>query len=446
MKRPHTYPAARIPDVSKTLIAKLYIVQHQSGKTRKEFVNDCCRAGYSFSESQLDRWVAKVRTSDTAVSNEKQSGNPAVCDREQRDITSGWVLDQNSHGEAVHLETYCSFVWDQFGVEISHTTAFRYLHEDGFSYRTMQKKAKTFAVDIDILKQELWEWVDNQKFTSDRSRIASVDFTFTSHRTERASSFAARGSAQAMKTSAAPIFTNCIVTCVWADGVNRTPPMLFTYNQEFRTDRKSTARRAAQVDHLKECLKRYGVSLDRVVYVGKLKGEKQQYVRESPDLLRRFFKNYSGPKDVTVFSDSGNSFFEDGESVLVKLGFMEHECYPASVHQWLSPNDNRIHGTAKSTWRESKIDHSDDLESSISLLHYLDRDIIKHSKHWFERNMIDLKKDDVGGLILSSQGKLAHVHKEWLRTYRIWMGVDARGNMPEKTDNVSDKLDGVYWE
>lgn len=310
----------------------------------------------------------------------------------------------------------------------------------------MQKKGKSFTVDVDHLKRVLWEWVREQEFDTDRSCIASIDFTFTGHRTERRASFAPKGAAQPMESSSISTFTNCIVTCVWADGVNRTPPMLFTYNQAFRLDRKSTKRRRAQVDHLHQLASQYNITLDRVVYVGKKKGEKGHYVKECPELLRLFFKKYSVPQSVTIYSDNGSSFFEDGASVLEILGFHKHKCYPASVHQWLSANDNRLHGTSKQSWRSSDIDHFDNVASSLCLLHYLDKDIVEHSKYWFERNMIILTEDGVEELISSPTHKMSHLHKAWLRSYRIWMNEDARGHMPKKPDNLNDKLDGVYWE
>jgi hypothetical protein len=55
-------------------------------------------------------------------------------------------------------------------------------------------------------------------------------------------------------------------------------------------------------------------------------------------------------------------------SVLESLGFAKHVPYPAPVHQHLSPNDNRLHGTAKARWRNSGVDFQDDVESSLLLL------------------------------------------------------------------------------
>ena len=73
-----------------------------------------------------------------------------------------------------------------------------------------------------------------------------------------------------------------------------------------------------------------------------------------------------------MYSDNGNSFQEKKQDLLVQLGFARHASYPAAVHQYLSPNDNKLHGTAKRKWKTSGVDFSDDVASSISLLHHID--------------------------------------------------------------------------
>lgn len=422
-----TYAAASISDDAKTMIARLYKVQHAQGKRRCEFVADMGQAGYTFSESQLDRWVARINAGDTAVFSTKMSGASVHLMREQRDIAGGWLLSQNLRGISVHLSDYRNFCDEHFGRLLSKATVSRYLKEDGFSYRAMQSKTKGFTVDIVSLRRQLWDWVQTQRkeglFNIQRSLLASIDFTFTGHRTERNSSFASQGGSQPMSSAAISQYTNCIVTVVWADGINRTPPMLFTYNPAFRQDRSSTARRAALVQHFDDCLNEKGIDVKRIVYVGEEKGESRSYVSESPALPRYFFGHYKVPKRAVILSDLGGSFVDQGKSVLLDLGFQKHACYPAAVHQYLSPNDNRLHGTAKKVWRESDIDYKDDVKSCIFLLHRLDNDIHTQSRMWFDRNMIELRESDVEGLIGSAGGKFSNLHKSWLREYRVWMGL-----------------------
>lgn len=448
MKRALSYPAAEISDNVKSILARLYKVQHAKGKGRGEFVNDLSEAGLQISERQLDRWVARITSGDEAINPDKLTGALPSLGREDRDVTSGWVLEQLEHGEEVHLKSFSEFVLKHFKISICEQTALNYLNEDGFTMRVLKKKSSSFTVDLSILREDLWKWVsDRQDKFKDipGSKLASLDFTFTGHRTERRSGFGIQGGAQPMESSKISKFTNCIVTCVWVDGMNRTPPILYTKNPAFRRDRNPTKRRDALVEHLDGCLALHGIDKDRVIYVGKEAGEKEVYTHESPDLLRRFFEYYGVGKDVTVLSDNGNSFFEEGESVLEALGFKKHECYPANVHQYISVNDNPLHGTSKRSWRTEGIDHSDDVNSSVALLKYLDRDIINNSKYWFKRNLLGLKEAEVADLIASAGSKKSHLHKGWLRAYRISTRQDARGERKNMPDELNDNLDGLYW-
>jgi len=447
MSQKRTYSAASIPDDAKTVLARLYQVQHAADKARRDFVGELCAAGYAVSARQLDRWVARVNSGTTAVPTAKASGAPALLSREQRDIAGGWVLAQNLVGAAVHLADYKAFCSKQFEPMISVQTVSRYLQEDGFSYRTLHSKAKGFSVDVESMRRQVWEWVQNQRaaglFDVKHSHIASVDFTFTGHRTERRSGFASQGGSQPMSADSNTNYTNCIITCLWADGVNRTPSMLFTYNAAFRRDRNPTTRRVAQDKQFDECLKKYDLSPERICYVGEKRKETRTYVTESSDLLRQFFRHYGVAQDTVVLSDNGNSFFEQGKSVLLELGFKKHECYPAAVHQYLSPNDNRLHGAAKQSWRTSGINYKDDLDSCLCLLNRLDRDTRTHGKHWFENNMLKLREADLESMIGSLGGKFSNLHRSWLRAYWAWMG-DAQRDRPPADDNLDDPMDGAY--
>ncbi len=448
MKRASTYPASEIPDNIKTNLATLYIIQQETGKSRAQFLNELSQSGFKVGSSTIDRWASRVKSGKDAISPEKLSGGSPSLDRDQRDVSSGWVLDELDHGRPVHLETFTKAVDAQHHIQISPMTASNYLREDGFSSRTLQKKSASFIVDVGLLRSDLWKWVhSNQKELNSipKSKLGTIDFTFTGHRTDHRTGFGIKGGAQPMESAGISKYTNCIITCLWADGKNRTPPMLFTYNPAFRTDRNRTERRDALEAHLAECLKRHKINVDRVVYIGKEKGEKEVYAKECPDLLRRFFEHYGVEDDSTILSDNGNSFFEDGSSVLEDLGFKKHKCYPANVHQYISPNDNPLHGTAKQPWRTCGVDHSDDVDSCLTLLKFLDRDIIKNSQYWFNRNMLEMREEDVEKVVASAGSKKSHLHKAWLRRYRIFMGKDARGEIRNVPEEIKDTLDGEYW-
>ena len=156
------------------------------------------------------------------------------------------------------------------------------------------------------------------------------------------------------------------------------------------------------------------------------------YTSESTGLLRRFFAVYRIPPGVVVFSENGTSFFPGGVSALEALGFGKHVSYPPPVHQHLSPNDNRLHGTAKSSWRNSGVDFKDDVESSLLLLNHLDADLSVHGATWFKRNILDLTAASARELIHGRSGSRAQVDYDRLYAYHIFAGLDAMDGPEER--------------
>ena len=447
MKR--KYSAALLDNSEKTLIARLCIALKSYGITQQLFLKILNDIDVDVDTRTMDRWKHNINNGIDVISTEKNSGRISLLDREQLDVAAGFVLSQNIHGKPVHVIDYQKFVKDSIGVELSDSTARSYLKADGFSYKSMKNKGKSFSVDTNALTRDLWNWVQKQDFTTVhtyRQRLASIDFTFTSHRTEKISGFAVTGADQPMSNISFSLYTNCIVTCLWSDGKNRTPSMLFTYNPSFRRDRNPTDRRDEQIKHLDECLKEYSIASARIIYIGKQIGESRKYAAESAEILKQFFKHYEVPRFTTILSDNGNSFFEDGSSVLEGLGFRHHITYPSNVHQYLSPNDNKLHGAAKKQWRSAGIGYDDDVRSSLYLLHQLDQNSVAHSRHWFNQNMLELKEEDVGKLINETPEEMSILHRKWIKSYRLWTNQDLRGDIPVLHEHLNDTLDGDYWQ
>ncbi len=164
-----------------------------------------------------------------------------------------------------------------------------------------------------------------------------------------------------------------------------------------------------------------------MIYSGTDKNESRTYVSESAGLLQRFFKLYPVPERVVVFSDNGAAFFPDGVSALTPLGFRKHVAYPAPVHQYLSPDDDRLHGTAKARWRNSRVDFKDDVESSLMLLHDLDVELGEYGEIWFKRNILGLTSKSARELIRGRSGERAQVDADRLLAYRMFIGLNAEG-------------------
>lgn len=150
------------------------------------------------------------------------------------------------------------------------------------------------------------------------------------NRTDRQLSYAPAGGSQPKSSGRNSKFTNCIITVVWSDGVNRTPPVLFTFNGKFRLDRVGRKAWVQEREKLQGALLRYGIDAKRVIYIGSQKNEARVYATESAELLRRFFEIYQIRTKGVIFSDNGKAFFPGGESTLEALGFKRLSKVPST--------------------------------------------------------------------------------------------------------------------
>lgn len=413
-------------DAAKTALAQLYLAQAKRGTTRVAFRADMAAAGIVLSKAQFDRHVAAVAAGGTAIADEKGSGRRAKLTQEQQTILWGWVLARNFQNQRVDLAGFRAESQELFGVSLSVASASNYLAKGGFASRTAGNRAAGFRLDQERQRELIWDWVRGMDFPSKRKSLCSIDFTYTSQRNLLQKTFSLSGTSQPKVDRALSRHTNCIITCVWADGANRTPSVLFTYNNAFRTDRSPTARRTGICKHLEREANRLEIDFDRIVYVGDKRGETRTFVQESDDLLKSFFMYYDVPEGAVILSDCGNAF--DG-GILEALGFSRHAQYPPAVHQYLSPNDNNLHGAAKQLWRQSGVDFRDDVSSSLLLLKFLDEQTVAHSRSWFDRNLLKLTKDGAASLISGGGEKVSDLSRERLRAYRVFAGED-----------------GTYWE
>lgn len=433
MFKKRKYPSTELSTDQRELVARLVGPLEARGISRAVFRDILADAEISVPKSSLDRWVRARAETGRIFTAEKASGAVPLLDDEQCEIAAGWVLSQNDSNQVVSLASFSKFCESALDVKLAQTTAHDYLHALGFSSKVSQAKTSGFTVDVDALAKMMFEWKSERQRAGDlKGLLASVDFTFTGHRTDRRVSYAPAGGAQPKSSAAITRFTNCIVTVVWSDGVNRTPPVLFTYNGKLRLDRVGRKAWVQERDKLVNALARFDIEAKRVIYIGAEKNETRLYTSESAELLHRFFALYPIPPNVVVFSDNGKSFFPGGVSALESLGFAKHVSYPAPVHQHLSPNDNRLHGTAKARWRNSGVDFKDDVESSLLLLGYLDADLAAHGVTWFKRNILDLTAKSARELIRGKSGNRAQVDYDRLCAYHIFAGLEATGR-PEET-------------
>jgi hypothetical protein len=135
------------------------------------------------------------------------------------------------------------------------------------------------------------------------------------------------------------------MSCVWADGVNRTPTLHFSHNPAYASDYRD----CAQVNNL---FKDLDLLRDRTFYLKSTK----YYCAESNEQVTAFRDRYKAElKGTHVMHDGGPAWKIKGDFVLADTVNKVRVLAPAQ-HGELSVNDNNVHSIIKAQWK-AKFDH-----------------------------------------------------------------------------------------
>lgn len=230
---------------------------------------------------------------------------------------------------------------------------------------------------------------------------------------------------------------------MWGDGKNWTPCTCATYNTAFEGE-------AAE-----KIFKEEGIDPRRVTVLRQPDGKKKTYARESVQQVTDFFELYAIDDNHHILSDGGASFKKKSESIFEDLPFQMAEVYPSPVHQYLSPNDNRLHGVAKARWRARVKDWKDDVRNTLILMHELDKVAQDQIKQWFETNL-QLKEDDAKAELAElcifgtgSKSKRRFLFFEQCEAdYMDFRNKNLRrnsGDIGESPRAINSGFDGTYW-
>jgi transposase len=393
-------------------------------------------------------WVRQMKAGHDPFADVKAGGRPEKLTDLHLRIVVGRILYLCDRSEIIKLRGAREFLFKSLGVSVVEETLRLRLPPMGIKVTKAKlklKKQKTLAEKTSKLKEFV---VMIRQMLKDGWEIISLDFTYSSHRTAAPTTLAPHGK-PVNSVSKISRFTNTLMTglCSWGDQI---PSFCYTLNSEFRTDRKKTARREALESRLAEVLQRHQVTDERICYDGKDTGEKGTFRGEYAEMVTDFLENnrsfWEGRK-ILFLSDNGNAFKDGEESIIEKNGYGKHMFYPACVHQYLSPNDNNLHGVAKMKWRAEITDFSDDVEATVSLMAHLDAVSKEVIKGWFKRNFFigagKVRDEDIAMLIEGQKSKWSRLHEECLAVYQEWAGIEVEVTPEER--RLSSGLDGSKW-
>ena len=186
-------------------------------------------------------------------------------------------------------------------------------------------------------------------------------------------------------------YTDVIVTMCSADSINHTPCIVITHNPALNPKHGWKRVRA----ETKALAFRYGIDSSRVIYIPSTK----RYPGEKPFMYERFIKRYMDtgaiPPDALILRDNGNAFTPKklcGDSIFAKFE-LEDFPYPAAVHQYLSPNDNKLHG-CKAQWYRDYHKYESGVEATFALMRLIDEGQRNCGKY-FRHNILEVNESDL---------------------------------------------------
>jgi hypothetical protein len=382
----------------------------------------------------------------SVLSTSKKFGLHRLLIGEDYDIFVGFAFHQYCENTELHLDIAQDFLLNSLGISMHESTVCRYLNSAGFSSHQARTKKGGFTFSFDMLVAEAKNWLvsfrEDYRSVYDPNDMYSMDFTYTSFGTQQQTSMSPNAFSPPKSERKISEYTSCICD-VYSPNPNwKHECMLFTHNKRFDFNGKYG-------NELIEILKDYSVSLDRLVYVPGTK----KYKREHKDMLSTFFSRQAVPNDSLMLTDNGNIFFEKKESVLLDLGWQSHVTYPACVHQFLSPNDNNIHGRCKQQLKGERPNYKEDVTTVLRFMEILDSVPKRDVRDLFNNNLfldrrVDIFDEKVGSLIRDLSDKMREKQSYYDNCKRKYLKWAVLASTKEgKQLKLNEKsLDGTYWE
>jgi|SRR5665647_3342092 len=385
-----------------TEFARIYLGLKEGGMKTKDAFASLQNMKYDKSLSVLNRHIRAIESTGHALAQVKRTGKKRKLDEDKEEEMHEWVLDQNMQNLPFGLREFQKQIWDSWGLEMSLMTCSKVLTRLGHSRKTCQTKTSGFNKTNATLWREYWEFILEMKrlnlFVVPPNNIRSQDVTYSRKPVTAVTTFSPVNSGKQRSAKKVKTYTNAIVTMISADGVNHTPCIMWTYDPRLNLDQKNTARGNGIKQALLDSMEKYGITPDRVRYV---QSNKHLY-GESADIYEQFNEFYRAKgklqKTDLILHDGGNAFKRKKVSIFDAKGFTNHQVYPADVHQYLSPNDNKLHG-CKAKWYAEYYKFEDEISPSLRLMQLIDLETVSRSMKYFQDNLLNVKKGHLVGII-----------------------------------------------
>ena len=416
----------------------LIIAMRKQSKKQKitypKFINSLNNIGIKITKRSIQYWMKGKKNNATQTNYVETRGRNKIISPEQHDIILGFCFNSFKEEILLNPETLQDFINKYFPISVCLQYCYRFLKNNRFSEKKRSSRQAGYVYNADELIQFASIWFSEIFYpfikNADPHKVISLDFTYSSYRKSKDTSWSPVGSKQQKKIEGHTRYTNCYVTACWPNG--KKTIRMYTYNKQAKTidDWKNsttksgkqcsiTSNRQAAHDSYMNLLHELKIDPQFITWLDG--NNSKTYVRECPELITQWLKDSKNDlKDNTLIIHDKGSAFNDIELNYEYINkSLHHIIYPPEVHELLSPNDNGWHGQAKRKWRklckERYINKKDGLEGSLLLFKCLtdvpDHVIRKKFRHnlFFDQKSISFQ--DISRLINERSFNILHSSK-----------------------------------
>ena len=349
------YEGAGVSPDTKLTVAHYAVGAQAAGVGLSTFLEYGESAPYTPKLRTLQRHAKKIKAGDSPLLTVKKAGGVSNLTIDQREILGGWIL---VHENEVSLGDVRQASVDLFGVIISAGTSSAYIKCLMLSVQLTGRRSRPKDLSKDSYVRGYFEWVKDRTeegfFTGYKCNIGSMDFFTNSRRLERKSTISGVAMKQKKLKGYDIKWTDGFLVCLWADGYNWTPCLLFTFNPAFDPD-------GPRAKEIQRWCDKWGILRSRIYY---LKHEKH-YCKESNEQVQAWCDTYADLiEDAKIMHDAGNSFKVE-KTLIVSQYCQEVQVYPPAQHGELSTCDNWYNAVVKSKHKKERRPYKDDRGNAV---------------------------------------------------------------------------------
>ena len=147
-------------------VSKLHVNLVSLGMQTQEVADIFKEAGYTVTKRHLNRLKAQISSTGRATVEVKNVRSGKKISDEEMDQLYEWIKEKNDNNERVRRRDVRKYLNDEFGIQVSKSSVWRYLSEMGITDKVVNNRNPANKLSRDERKQIIWRWL--KKMTSSK--------------------------------------------------------------------------------------------------------------------------------------------------------------------------------------------------------------------------------------------------------------------------------------